>query len=370
LIQRQKTQPIAIIMGNLKTIVLLLVSVFFLLSCDSSKDSKTESQRPQSILTSTAQKRDLSDIRTVSAPVVAYLRVYITARTAGQIMEVNFEEGDRVRKGQVLARLDTRRQQAQLRNAEATLKEAQLHFNRQKTLFEQEVITPAEFENAQVALERAEAEKELWRVEVDLGEITAPIDAIVAAKLVEPGTTANVNDRIFTIEDHNLLVMRPALSELDVATLEKGQELELYFDVFGDEPYSGKIRRIFPSADGITRLFTVEVEIDQASLDQPVKPGYLARARFVVEERRDVISVPKEAIVEKDGKNMVFVLSDDKERISRRDVTTGAERDGWVEIISGLEEGKEVAAGNIANLNEDRPVRVTGNFRRFGFREE
>ncbi|TVQ84986.1 MAG: efflux RND transporter periplasmic adaptor subunit, partial [Bacteroidetes bacterium] len=325
---------------------------------------------PQSILTSTAQKRDLSDVRTISAPVVAYQRVYITARISGQVMAVNFEEGDRVRRGQILARLDTRRQQAQLRNAQATLKEAQLHFDRQKNLFEQEVITPVEFENATVALERAQAEVELWKVEVDLGEITAPIDAVVAAKLVEPGTTANVNDRLFTIEDHNLLVVRPALSELDVASLKKGQELELYFDVFGDEPYPGKIRRIFPSADGITRLFTVEVEIDQTSIDQPVKPGYLARSRFIVEERRDVISVPKEAIVEKDGKNLVFVLSDDKERISRREVTTGAERDGWVEIVSGLEEGLEVAAGNIANLNEERPVRVTGTFRRFGFREE
>ncbi|MBW6477815.1 MAG: efflux RND transporter periplasmic adaptor subunit [Bacteroidales bacterium] len=357
-------------MGNRVLTFTILALVLWIASCNSSSERASEGQRSQSILTSTAQKRDLSDIRTVSAPVVAYLRVYITARTAGQVMEVNFEEGDRVRKGQVLARLDTRRQQAQLRNAEATLKEARLNYDRQKTLFEQDVITPAEFENAQVALERAEAEKELWRVEVDLGEISAPIDAVVAAKLVEPGTTANVNDRLFTIEDHNLLVMRPALSELDVASLEKGQNLELYFDVFGDKPYLGKIRRIFPSADGITRLFTVEVEIDQVSLDQPVKPGYLARARFVLDDRRNVISVPKEAVVEKNGQQVVFVLSDDREGISRRDVTTGAERDGWVEIISGLEEGKEVAAGNIANLSEDRPVRVTGNFRRYGFREE
>ena len=357
-------------MGNKILSFTILAFILLIASCNSSSESASEGQRPQSVLTSTAQARNLSDIRTISAPVVAYLRVYITARTSGQVMDVNFEEGDLVKKGQVLARLDTRRQQAQLRNAEANLKEARLNFDRQKTLFEQDVITPAEFENAQVALERAEAEKELWRVEVEIGVITTPIDAVVAAKLVEPGTTANANDRLFTIEDHNLLVIRPALSELDVANLEKGQELELYFDVFGDKPYSGKIRRIFPSADGITRLFTVEVEIDQTSLDQPIKPGYLARARFVVEDRRNVISVPKEAVVEKNGQQVVFVLSDDKESISRREVTTGAERDGWMEIISGLEEGKEVAAGNIANLSEDRPVRVTGNFRRYGFREE
>ena len=357
-------------MGNPKTIVLLLASVLFLLSCNSSSDSRTESQRPQSILTSTAQIRDLSDIRTVSAPVVAYKRVYITARTSGQVLEVNFEEGDRVRRGQVLARLDTRRQQAQLRNAEATLKEAQLHFDRQKNLFEQEVITPVEFENATVALERAQAEVELWQVEVDLGVITSPIDAVVAAKLVEVGTTLNVNDRLFTIEDHNLLVVRPALSELDVARLEKGQQLELYFDVFDENPWPGTIRRIFPSADGITRLFTVEVEIDQSTIGRTVKPGFLVRTRFVVENRQDAVSVAKEAIVERDGKNVVFVLSDDKESIRKQEVETGTERDGWVEILSGLEEGQQVAAGNIGNLREDAPVRVTGEFRRFGFRED
>ncbi len=344
-----------------------ILLIFVVSSCSEATSEADNSETSQPVMTAEAKIRNLSDTRTVSAPVIAYRRVYITARTAGQVLEVNFEEGDLVRRGQVLARLDTRRQEAQLRNAQARLVEARQHFNRQKALFDEQVITPAEFENATLMLEQAESDVEFQKVEVDLGIITSPINAVVSARLAEPGTTVNTNDRLFTIEDHDLLVLRPALSELDVAQLEKGQQLDLIFDVMGEDPYPGTIRRIFPAADVITRLFTVEVEIHQDKIPQKVRPGYLVRSRFTLDNRTDVVTVPNEAIVNRDNKSFVFVIRD--ERAHETGVETGIERDGFTEIISGLQKGENVAAGNISRLEDESKVVVAGAFKRYGFRE-
>lgn len=344
-----------------------IILFFILYSCGEAtpEGEKTESSQP--VMTAETQIRNLSDTRTVSAPVIAYKRVYITARTAGQVLEVNFEEGDLVRPGQVLARLDTRRQEAQLRNAQARLVEARQNFSRQKALYDEQVITDAEFENATLMLEQAESDVQFQKVEVDLGIITSPINAVVSARLIEPGTTVNTNDRLFTIENHDLLVVRPALSELDVAQLKKGQQLDLMFDVLGEDSYPGTIRRIFPAADGITRLFTVEVEIYQDKIPEKVRPGYLARTRFTLDNRTDVIAVPNEAIVNQDSKKIVFVIRD--ERAHETEVETGIERDGFTEILSGLQEGEIVAAGNISRLQDQSKVTVAGTFKRYGFRE-
>ena len=350
----------------------LLAWVFFPLllhiSCGNDSQSEATGEQAHTVLSVEVQERDLSDIRTVSAPVVAYQRIYITARTAGQVLEVNFEEGQQVNRGQIMARLDTRKQQSQLRNAMATLREAEQHFARQKVLYEEAVITPAEFENATLTLEQAKSEVEFWQTEVELGEIRAPINAMVAAKLVEPGTSLNANDRLFTIEDHNLLVVRPALSEMDVAQLKEGQKLELLFDVIGETPYPGTIRRIFPSADNITRLFTVEVEIHQDKIPYPLRPGYLARARFTIDARANVLAAPPEAIAERDEKSVIFIIKNDN-TIEKRHVETGTERDGWTEIVSGVKKGEKLATGNLNRLNDGEKVKVSGSFRRYGFRD-
>ncbi len=343
------------------------LALAFAFAC-SSPDRTPQADPARSVVTARAELRDLSARRTVTAPVIAYKRVYVTARTAGQVLEVHFEESERVRRGELLARLDTRRQQAQLRQARAAADEIRRQYERNKVLYGSEAISLAELELLGGQLEEAESQVDFWQVEVEYGEIRAPLDAVVALRLVEVGTTVSENERLFTIEDHGLLVVRPGVPELDLKGLQKGQEVDLEFDVFPDQSFTGTIRRIFPSADPLTRLFTVEVEIHQEQTPQLVRPGYLARVHFTTDPRPDATVVPPEAILSRDGLTYVFVVKDG-ETVEMRQVETGMERDGWVEILSGIEPGDEVAAGNPEVLSDGIQVSVTGTFKRYGFRE-
>ncbi len=347
-----------------KTIFLLVF--LFWTSCDNgTADAEDTAAIP--VAYAEAEIRDLSGRRTITAPVVAYQRVYITAQTSGRIEEINFEEGDDVRAGDLLARLDTRRQEAQLRKAGAALRDAERHYKRHRKLFADDVIPEAEYEAVARQLEEAKAEAGLWEVEVELGRAHAPIDAVVTDRLIEVGTTVSENERLFTIENHDLLVLRPGLSESDVIHLEKGFEVALRFDIYPDDAFRGTIRRIFPTADAVTRLFTVEVEIDQDSAPHRIYPGYLARMDFVTERREDVVAIPPESIWHEEDLAFVFVISNNG--VSKRQVKTGIRRDGWVEVISGLESGEQVAAANLENLQDGTTVEVQGRFRRHGFRD-
>lgn len=344
----------------------ILFSLSSLVSCN--EPTQESAAPPQSVVSAVAEVRDLSARRIVTAPVVAYKRIYVTARTSGQVLELHFEESDRVRKGDLMARLDTRRQQAQLRQAEAAAGEIKRQYGRNKVLFDSEAISQAELEFLAAQLEEAESQVEYWQVEVEFGDIRAPADAVVTSRLVEVGTTVSVNERLFTIEDHNLLVVRPGIPEIDLGRLERGQAVDLEFDIFPGEVFTGTIRRIFPSADPLTRLFTVEVEIDQRQTSQPVRPGYLARVHFTTEPRPGAVVVPPEAIVTRNGETQVFIIKN-RETLEMRRVVTGIQRDGWTEILDGLEPGEEVAAGNPEALSDGIQVNVTGTFRRYGFRD-
>ena len=354
----------------LKAKIIFTPVVFFLLSgsCSTKGEPSTGTSRPRDVAVSVVQERDLSSARIVTAPVTAYKRVYINARTGGEIMELLFEEGDRVKKGQLLARVDTRSQLAQLRNAESALEDAKRNYNRTSQLYENNVVSTAEYEMAQRQLEKADSELQYWRTEAELGDIYAPFSAVISDKLVELGTTVSVNQRVYTIEDHELLVVRPGVSELDVAFLNQGQEMEMKFDVFGDKLFRGRIRRVFPSADRITRLFTVEVEIDQQAAGHTIRPGYLARVYFVTDQRTDVPAVPSESLTLRNGETLAFVVKENGQ-LEKRIVERGVERDGWIEIAGGLVQGERVVTGNLDALDEGMEVNITGTFRRFGFGE-
>ncbi len=340
----------------------------FLISCNSS-DSPPADQRPAPPVTvSTSEIRDLSDAFTVSSEVIAYKRSYVASRISGLIEEVNFEEGQSVRTGDVMAVIDTRQQQTELRRARAALIEATDIYKRTAVLFESDAVSRAELLTARRNLEQAESDVERLELTISFGSVKAPINGVVTSRLVEIGNNVGVNERMFTVTDMSLLVVRPGVSELNLTGLREGQEVGVNLDVYPDQPFRGVIRRIFPGMDPISRLFTVEVELVREQGQPVVRPGFLARVRFAADDRREAVSVPSEAVYERNGETFLYVLNDEIDQVSRIPVKVGIQRDGYAEIIEGLEPGVTVAATNLDAISDGSAVRVVGTFRRHGFR--
>lgn len=282
--------------------------------------------------------------------------IQLAARTDGVVAEVTVEAGDRVRAGQVLARIDVSEQQAELARAEASLREARANLDRLAPLRERGFVDAASLVTAQAALEVAESEAELWRTRVGFGRIEASIDGYVISRFIEPGAAVGRLAPAFELADLDQLVLRVGVSELDAAGIAAGTSVPVAIDALGGRTIEATVRRVFPAADRTSRLVTVELDLPQAHARDGVRPGYLARARFAVDTRREVLAVPAAAVAL--GARPYVMVIDAEDRLVKREVATGVVRGEWREVVGGLENGDRVVATSPLELAEGARVRV------------
>ncbi len=281
--------------------------------------------------------------------------VTINSQLAGAVRAVAVEEGDLVRTGALLARIDSRELEAQLASAQATLEVAERAARRSETLREQEIITVAEYERDQAAHAAARATYDQLRTRIGYASVRAPIGGVVLTKSVEMGDVVATQTEMFTIGDVSSLVVRLPISELDVTALDEGDEVSLAMDAVPGRSLPGRIRRIFPSGDPTTRLVPVEVVLTGESARE-ARPGFLARVEFQLDPRSGVLLVPAGALVDDAGGSAAFVISGG--RASRRPVRRGGMFQGRVEITEGLAAGDTVAVAGITTLRDGAAIRI------------
>lgn len=294
---------------------------------------------------------------TVSGVVEPIRTVGINTQISGAILSVDALEGDYVRAGGVLARLDDREIRAQLASAEASYELARANFERSSRLWERQVITAAEYDRDRTALAAAEAQLEQLRTRLDYTTIRAPINGVVTEKRAEAGDIVGVQSRLFTLADVDTMVVRVQVSELDVVQLDPGDAVAVMLDAYPDRPFTGRIRRIFPAADPSTRLVPVEVALRQDG-EQLARAGFLARVELALNARTGALLVPASAVVGDASSSSVFVVQDGT--ALRRAVRTGLNSEGRVEILSGLNEGDPVVVAGNNGLRDGAEVRVVG----------
>jgi len=281
--------------------------------------------------------------------------VTIRSQMAGAVRSVAVEEGDRVRPGSVLARIDSREIAAQLNSARATLEVTRRAAERAEQLRKQEIVTVAEYERDIAARSAAEAAYEQLLARVGYATVRAPIGGVVLRKTVETGDVVANQAELFTVADVSTLVVRLSISELDVIALDEGDTVDVLLDALPGRTLDGRIRRIFPSGDPTTRLVPVEVALTGAAARE-ARPGFLARVNFELDPRDGVLLVPAGALVNDAGGNAAFTVSGGK--ASRRQVKRGGTFQGRVEIVEGLTAGDSVVVAGNTGLRDGARVRT------------
>lgn len=300
-----------------------------------------------------------------SGAIAAWQEATVAARVAGlPLVEVRADVGDRVRRGQLLARYDDSTVRAELARAEAVLTAAQAsaqaaEANRDRALglqatgaiSAQDLLqsrTTAMAAVAQVAQARAALESA--RLTLAHTRVLAPDDGVVTSRSATLGAVAGSGTELFRLIRQNRLEWRAELGPTQLARVTPGMTATLRLP--DGSSATGKVRRVAPALDGGTRLGIAYVEL---------APGSHARAAMYASGRleagaRSVVTVPAESVVIRDGRSYVATLEGNRVRL--RPVETGAGRDGLVEITRGLEAGASVVARGAGFLHEADVVRV------------
>lgn len=297
----------------------------------------------------------------------------LSAQVDGEVIYLGVREGDVVKGGQVLVRIDPSRLAAALEEAradllsvQAELEDARRVLERDRALFERQGIGKERLEKSETAVLRLEAAEARARakisgLEAQLAdtEIRAPFNGYVLERSVELGDVVRNGMPLLTVATRTSHVL-VAVSETALARLAEGREVRLNLDADQTaEGGMGRVTRIRPKVDAATRTADVEVTPQPETCNAKLLPGMLVRVTFVLEERRDALAVPAEVVSTRpDGSRTLFVVEGDVAH--QRKVTTGLEGGGWIEITGGVEEGEKVVVRGFERLRDGTAVAPSG----------
>jgi macrolide-specific efflux system membrane fusion protein len=335
-------------------------------------------------VTATAALTDIEQAVLASGTVQAFKQVSVGAQASGQVKSLKVALGDSVKKGQLLAEIDSLTQQNSLRNAEAalanvqaqlrvqqaTLQQAELGFQRQQTLLAADAGSRADFEAADAALHTARAQVAAVQAQIAQAKITAntaqlnlgytqivaPIDGVVVAVVAQEGQTVNANQTtptILKLARLDTVTVKAQISEADVVRVRPGQKV--VFTILGapDKRYTTTLRTVEPAPDSISTDTSTTTTTTSATaiyynglLDVPNPDGLLrismtAQVRIVQAEARQVLGIPSAALLERD---QVRVLGADGVA-QPRTVKVGLNNNLQAQILDGLALGDRVVVG-------------------------
>ena len=358
---------------------LILCAIFGLSACSQPEADNTEASVPDSAMrvnVVAVGKQAATPTLHLTGTVAAKEDVAVgTALSGLKILEVNADVGQRVEKGQVLARLDSVNVQAALRQSEMALakarsnlnarqaewREAQATFNRYRPLASEGAVTPQELDQQRLRLESAQANVQAARAEIAQlqsqltdsrhqrakAEITAPVSGIISQRAAEAGALTSSDALFHIIQDGEMELAANATAD-ELAVLKTGMPAKVR--VRGQhEPLSGSIRLISPQMDSGTRLGTVRIALEK----QPaLQNGAYGEAEVQLPTQESAAALPVQAVsFADDGQAFVMLVGADN-RVKRQAVNIGRQNAEWVEILSGAQAGARVVKNAAAFVSD------------------
>lgn len=291
---------------------------------------------------------------TGTAPLEAFGEAEVIAKVGGEVRELLVEEGDVVRAGDVLARLDGDRLRLELKQSEANLRKLERDYKRNIELHEKGLVSPGAFENIKYDLDALKAAYELARLQLSYTEIRAPIDGVISERYIKVGNTIAANEPTYHLSDLDPLIAYLHVPEREYKKLAAGQIAGIQVDALGKQIFSGLVSRVSPVVDPDTGTFKVTIEINDE--EGRLKPGMFGRINIVHDKHVGALQVPRSAIVEDADEMIVFVVEDTSAH--RRVVRTGYGSAGQIEILEGLDGSEQIVVVGQSGLRDGAKVEI------------
>jgi membrane fusion protein, multidrug efflux system len=280
--------------------------------------------------------------------------VRLAAEIAGRVSAFDFQEGQNVKAGDVLVRLDDAIMKAEVQDAQARLKLAEANFRRASTLQQSGSGTTRARDEAMSEQEIARAALELAQVRLDKATLRAPFDGVVGLREVSHGAFVQPGTALVNIEKIDQLKVDFRLPEINLGDVKAGLAVNVKVDAFPERVFEGSILAIDPLLDVNGRALRVRAALDNDGM--LLRPGLFARIEIPVEDQDNVVTVPESAIVPQGGQNIVFRVKDGKAEEVK--VALGRRTAGEVEVSDGLEEGDVVVTSGHLRLRAGGAVEI------------
>lgn len=320
----------------------------------------------------TAETATLRQAVRLSGSVQPLNRTIVRAEVAAVVQEITVRPGERVKKGQLLARLETadlsarlREKQSNLDSARSALNLAEINRKKAVTLTQRGVKSQTALDEAENAWRNARAnvaalEQQVTMARKAVGDaaVYAPIDGLVGDRFVNPGERVPVDAKLFGIAALDMMEVEALVPARDVPQLKSGQKVVLHVEGFADRVFEGHIERINPTAQSGSRSIPVYIMLRNPDLS--LRGGMFGSGEAVLAEAVDTVAIPGEALRQEGSETVIYVLAGD--RLERRAVSIALDNttDGRIGIASGLSTGETVIGTPGLRLSDGLAARIAG----------
>lgn len=322
------------------------------------KDEQKE--QPTPVVVGAVERGSIVSTISTASTIEAERQVTIHAESTGRLVDLTVEEGDHVKKGQIIARIRFDAQANSLVRANTSLDKARIDFERAEKLYNQKVIGEEEYLKARNALEVAELDLSDRSREMRNTKVTAPFDGTITQRKVTAGAFVNNGAELLTIVDFSTLVARVFVPEKQLDRVQVGQTAEVVGKAAKGRRGEGKVLRIAPTIDASTGTVKVTVAMPPApSAAQGFLPGMYAEVTLTTDSRSDVLLVPKSAVVRDEEQTYLFTLQGDATAGftgKKVRVETGLTDPERIEIVKGLGAGEPVILAGQTGLKDGAKV--------------
>lgn len=371
---------------NIIMMFIFAVILIILPGCNKEEPGTVTTDKKIPVSVNTAAKANISTSTSISGKVTPLHEVVIIPKIPGKVAQVPVDVGVRVKKGTLLAKLDTTDLEISLssalnglQNARLTQDQARLNYNnaksnyeRMQALYKDGAISLEQLEQAELsfnlakdalkapAIASAQNQIDSIRNQISNATITSPIDGEIAMRNIDPGEMAGTTQPIMTVVNIDTVYVEGTVAEADIPLVKQGQKVSVKVDAAGGN-FEGTVKTVSPVANPQTKGYPVKVEINNPG--HKLKPGMFAEIKLTTKEKKDVVVVPKEALVNRGTAKVLYVV--DNNVANERTVELGVESDDKVEIVKGLQAGEKFVIIGQQSLSDKAKVTVqttnTGN---------
>jgi membrane fusion protein (multidrug efflux system) len=280
--------------------------------------------------------------------------VVIAPEIAGRVIALGFREGEPVKAGQALVKLDTAILDAELKQAQADLGLARDTYERLRGLVQRGSGTQVALDEAAAKLASSEARIQLAKARLAQSSILAPFNGVVGLRSVGVGDYVPVGKQLITLTSIDPIKIDFRVPEIYLSRLKVGQPVQMRVDAVPDRKFQGQIYAIDPVVDVNGRAIRLRASIPNADL--ALKPGLFARLAITIDQRENAIVVPEMAVVPDAVGKMVYVVDNGKAK--RVSVEIGKRLPGKVEIVSGLRPDMQIITAGQMRLRDGAPIAI------------
>ncbi len=315
---------------------------------------KKEEQEKVPVEVATVKKGDISNFILLSSNLETEIMADVYSRIQGIVEAIHKEEGDYVNKGDLLLTLEAKEYELAEKKAKVELQRQQSNYNRLKAMHDKNLLSDEEFETARFALETAEIQWKEAQLNLDYTLIKSPISGRIGERLAKIGRRIQPTDKLFSVVNYNEMIAVVYVPEKNLGQLKLGQKAIVYSDHIPGETFKAWIKRLSPVVDPSSGTFKVTVGV--RNKNNKLRPGMFVNVQIIVDTHKDVVLIPKTAIVYENEYMNVYIVRDGIAHKIR--LTPGFADNEKVESLKDIVPGDKVIVIGQAGMKDKTPVTV------------